>query len=195
LLFEGSSRSGKIPFTPGLYRSLKRIVENNLNYLANLMALRHWYRLVRWEFISEQFPVTLHKGLLDTLDLAIRERVRRFRELCDKMPQSAELYQTAAGSHASAQLLSQKDELFRKKSEIETRIEQLSGYTGDSSAKDRILQSIVQGIKEQGKDYLNVIQRLGCEDAGQGSQWLESIVRGIMEQMSALLPVFAIKTG
>jgi UDP-N-acetylglucosamine/UDP-N-acetylgalactosamine diphosphorylase len=195
LLFEGSSRGGKIPFTPGLYRSIKRIVENNLNYLANLMALRHWYRLVRLEFISEKFPITLHKGLIDILELAIKERVRRFMELCEKMPQSAEVYQTAAGSHASAQLLSQKDELFRKKSDIQTSIERLLAFTGDSSVKDSFLQSIVQGIKEQGKYYLNVIRGLGCEDAGHGTQWLESIVRGIMEQMSSLLPAIAIKTG
>jgi UDP-N-acetylglucosamine/UDP-N-acetylgalactosamine diphosphorylase len=195
LLFEGSSRSGKIQFTPGLYRSIKRIVENNLIYLANLMALRHWYGLVRSKFISVDFPLALHKGLVDTLDLTIKEREQRFTELCNKMPLSIELYQTAAGSNALPQLLNQKNELFHKKTEIIARIEHLLGFTGDSRAKDRFLQSLDKDINEQGKDYLKVIQELDRKDAEQGIRWLSSIVNGIMEKMSALLPAFAFKSA
>jgi UDP-N-acetylglucosamine/UDP-N-acetylgalactosamine diphosphorylase len=195
LLFDGSSRSGKIQFTPGLYRSITRVVENNLIYLANLMALRHWYGQVRSKFSSVDFPIALHKGLVDTLDLAIKERERRFTELCDKMPLSIELYQAAAGTNASPQLLNQKNELFHKKAEIIARMEHLLGFTGDPRVKDQFLELIDKGINEQGKDYLTVIQGVDRNDAEQGSQWLSSIVSGIMKKMSALLPAFAFKSA
>ncbi|MDP6849184.1 MAG: hypothetical protein QGI24_10405, partial [Kiritimatiellia bacterium] len=44
--------TGKMPYQPGLYGSISRIVENNLVYIGNIVALREWYRSVRTPLLS-----------------------------------------------------------------------------------------------------------------------------------------------
>ena len=42
LIQEGNARSANVPYTRGLHLTLKRILINNIHYIANLMALRQW---------------------------------------------------------------------------------------------------------------------------------------------------------
>jgi len=59
----------------GLNLTLKRIVVNNIHYIANLMALRQWYVHVRSEFVGQDFTQELFEGLKETLQMAIQERI------------------------------------------------------------------------------------------------------------------------
>ena len=63
LIFGGAGKGGSIPYNPGVYRSEKRIVINNIIYIANLLALRQWYHHVRSLFVSTHFPQELIDGL------------------------------------------------------------------------------------------------------------------------------------
>ncbi len=73
------------------HTNIKRIVVNNINYLANLIALEKWYEYIRYQFISEEFNFTreLYRGLMENIDLAIIERRKRFRHFAEKMPDLA----------------------------------------------------------------------------------------------------------
>jgi hypothetical protein len=70
-----------------------------------------WYTHVRRQFVGERFPLTLYEGLVDTLHLAISERIKRFTEFCEKLAQSSERYRQQMGDSASSRLILQKDEL------------------------------------------------------------------------------------
>ena len=70
LILGGAGKGGSIPFTSVVYRSEKRVVNNNIIYIANLMALKQWYNHVRSMFISQDFPQPLLDGLKEKLNMA-----------------------------------------------------------------------------------------------------------------------------
>ncbi len=73
LIMGGAGKGGNVAFSPGKYRSDKRIVVNNIIYIANLIALKQWYDQVRTQFISNRFPRALLEALQEKVDLAIEE--------------------------------------------------------------------------------------------------------------------------
>ena len=85
-LIVGKTHTGKtINFRPGAYPNIRRIVENNIIYIANLMALEEWYIHVRRPFFdSQEFGRLIFDGLLDKLALAKKERMKRLQILAEK---------------------------------------------------------------------------------------------------------------
>ncbi|UCD31374.1 MAG: protein GlmU, partial [Desulfobacterales bacterium] len=71
LLIELPQKVSNVPFVPGMYRSIKRVVINNIVYIANLLALIQWYHHVRSQFISDDFPEPLFDGLKEKLNMII----------------------------------------------------------------------------------------------------------------------------
>jgi bifunctional UDP-N-acetylglucosamine pyrophosphorylase/glucosamine-1-phosphate N-acetyltransferase len=85
-LIVGKTHAGKtINFRPGAYPNIRHIVENNIIYIANLMALEEWYVHVRRPFFdSQEFGRFIFAGLLDKLTLAKKERMKRLQILAEK---------------------------------------------------------------------------------------------------------------
>ncbi len=192
LLFEGGGRGGKMPFAPGVYRSLKRSVVNNLIYIGNLMALRQWYWWTRPEFLGPDFPQTLLEGLKGTLNMAISERIARLRGLREKMPRSIELYKAAVGENASSPLLAQKEELFNRWPEIEADFQMLLNEEGNVQSRDLFLKFLSPVAKEHEYAYPETIKALNNEVKAAGSQWLTSIVDHVVRKISNHLPSYGI---
>jgi UDP-N-acetylglucosamine/UDP-N-acetylgalactosamine diphosphorylase len=188
LLLGRASKGGEMPFFKGLYRGLKRIVKNNLIYIANLMALRQWCLHVRSQFIGELFPDALFKGLLNNLDLAIDQRVGRFKHFSKKMRESAEIYKRIVKENQSALLLNQKDELFGRRNELEQYLYSLKTYEGNQEAKDNFSKIIAHQIKNNGNKYIRVIQDLDFGEAETGSRWMQGIVDYMVEQSLNMIP-------
>ena len=91
-LIVGKTHTGKtINFRSGAYPSIRRIVENNIIYIANLMALEEWYIHVRRPFFdSQEFGRLIFAGLIDKLALAKKERIKRLQILAEKAKTSFE---------------------------------------------------------------------------------------------------------
>jgi len=185
LIFGGQRKGGSVPFTPGVYRSEKRIVINNIIYIANLMALMQWYNNVRSMFISQNFPQPLLDGLKEKLNMAIKERIKRLGELCLKMPD------TDIGKETSERLMHQKNELRDRWLEMEEAFKTNKNKKGDLSIRDLFLETINRGIKKSGRDYIPVIKGLSVENATQGTKWLQGIVDDITAQIIEILPSFS----
>jgi UDP-N-acetylglucosamine/UDP-N-acetylgalactosamine diphosphorylase len=179
LVFEGGGRGGKIPFTPGLYRSVKRQVKNNLIYIGNLLALRQWYAHVRRAFIGPDLPEPLWKGLCATLDVAIEERLRQLDGLRQNMPRSIEIYKAQAGETASTQVLAEKQTLFDKWPLVAERLS-ADTVSGNLKLRDRFLEDLSKQIQAAGTDYVAVIQGLDQKTADMGTQWLQGIVDAVV---------------
>jgi len=119
LIFSGTGRGGSIPFMPGMYQNIKRIVLNNITYIANLIALMQWYAYVRSQFISDDFTEPLFVALKEKLRMAIDERIQRLKALSQKMPDSVIAYQNYTKENASSRILKQKNEFLERSDELE----------------------------------------------------------------------------
>lgn len=75
-----------VPFNPGVYGNIDRIVKNNLIYIGNIRALKAWYQNVRVLFIRDDFDRACHEGALANLDLILKERFQRLEQLAAKVP-------------------------------------------------------------------------------------------------------------
>jgi UDP-N-acetylglucosamine/UDP-N-acetylgalactosamine diphosphorylase len=75
-----------VPFQPGVYGNIDRIVKNNLIYIGNIRALKAWYENVRVLFIRDDFDRACHEGALANLDLILKERFQRLEQLAAKVP-------------------------------------------------------------------------------------------------------------
>jgi UDP-N-acetylglucosamine/UDP-N-acetylgalactosamine diphosphorylase len=162
LIYGGAGKAGNIAMRVGRYSDASRIVKNNLAYIANLIALRHWYREVRALFISVDFPETLLEGLLLVVHSAVGERMRRLEELAEKLK--------AAGNPA----------LFDAWREIEEEINAQKENGGDRRLIDSFKEKMLTVIAHAGKDYIAAIKLLNPEESGLGTDWLQGIVDGTM---------------
>lgn len=189
MVFERGGARSSIPYQPGLYQSIKRIVANNLIYLANLAALKQWYRYVRSEFISDRFPKTLLEGLQEKLEMAIEERIVRLDGFRQKMPESIRIYKKTAGENTS-ELIKQKNEFYTGFEQLKEVFENVKNHEGDDPLRDRFLERIVNGIQISGKDYIGVIKSLKTEESEIGIRWLQGIVDQVIENALGVIPSF-----
>ena len=187
LVFEGGGRGGSVPYTTGIYRSVKRQATNNIVYMANLVALMAWYTHVRRQFIGKRFPQALYQGLIDTLQTAIDERIKRYSAFCEKLQHSLKLYQQQMGDSASGKLVQQKKELIANRSLVAERIgENLQQI--ETCANPQFLSLFEKRIEDCGPAYIDVIKSLDSTEAQLGTQWLHHIVDGMVGQMLDVFP-------
>jgi len=191
LIFEGSMKSVSLPFSPGMYRNINRIVLNNIIYIANLIALEQWYAHVRSLFVSDDFPKPLFEGLNAKLNLVIEERLKRLKDLSQKMPEAVKIYQSFAKEKASQLLLQQKNELYRRWTDLEESFNSPRKNQEHNELKDLFLEKIRIGTKTSGKDYIAVIKALDVEDAEIGTRWLQEIVDTVTAEALKVLPSFS----
>lgn len=192
MIFGGASRAGNVAHSSGIYTSIKRPVINNFHYLANLIALRQWYLHIRKLFVSEIFPEELLEGLLDKVEIAIKERVKRLRDLSSKMSESIERY-IEQGGDDSLTIILQKKELLNSWSKIEADIDDIKNNSGDSDLKDKITKKIRSLIELEGVDYISVIKKMDEGTCTAITGWLQGIVDESNNLFFDKMPLFQAK--
>jgi UDP-N-acetylglucosamine/UDP-N-acetylgalactosamine diphosphorylase len=190
-LYGGKLKAGNLSYSPGRYRNEKRVVHNNLIYIANLIALGQWYRHVRSQFISEYFTEPVLAGLEEKLNRAISERVNRLEALCNKIQISLEMKtKKGAKPQSSSPVLKQKQEWVTQWPRIKDLLNQSRAEPGEASDRDDFLENVQKGINKDGLDYISVIQGLPPSDAAVGTQWLQGIVDRVVNAALRLIPSF-----
>ena len=190
LIFSGTGKDGSIPFMPGIYQNIKRIVFNNIVYIANLIALMQWYTYVRSQFISDDFTEPLFVGLKEKLRMAIDERIQRLKALSQKMPDSVIAYQNYAKENASSRILKQKKEFYERGHALEEYFRSQANIGVKENLRDGFMEKIRRSVQTSGKDYISVIKGLKDTDKEQGTLWLQSIVDHITDDALKFLPSF-----
>ena len=188
------------PYMAGVYPEIKRRVQNNIHYIANLVALRSWYADIRSQFLC---PVLLQEALA-VLNGALAERVSRLKALAEKMPESVKGLKglKIAGIQI---IIGQENEFYAAWPRIEEKLCGLSEGDGrggslekkdrdavgpnqvDETLKDGFLQRL---IKITGKDYVSFIRALDAKAKQKGTGWLSSIVRTVEQAALSFLPSF-----
>jgi UDP-N-acetylglucosamine/UDP-N-acetylgalactosamine diphosphorylase len=185
LIFGGGGKGGNIPYSPGTYRSDKRIVSNNIIYIANLVALSQWYDHVRTMFIGPQFPQPLLEGMKEKLAMAIDERITRLGDLCLKLTDTVAITKDESNAH-----LQQKKELQTNWPEVEGFLQSNRSREGDTGVRDEFLNNINLLADRYGKDYISAIKGLRGQEAQLGSSWLQGIVDGLVKEAFNRIPSY-----
>lgn len=190
LLTAGQPRGARLPFKTGTYPNIKRIVFNNIDYIANLVALFQWSLHVRSQFVSKNFPTALLSGLQDKLTLGIDERLRRLMDLSRRMPGKTvdSKHPSDAGDPVSG--MSRHEELAERGQSLVALLDRLRGFTGDESIREPFLTQILHARGMAGDDYLKTIQSLKPPVKAQGTAWLQGIVDHVHQAASGCLPGF-----
>jgi UDP-N-acetylglucosamine/UDP-N-acetylgalactosamine diphosphorylase len=156
-----------VPFTPGVYGNIDRIVKNNLLYIGNIRALKAWYQNVRILFIRDEYDQACFDGALANLDLILNERFQRLEQLAEKIPGvgSGRSERGSAGFAAGRR--------------PEGEAKKLAGISRDwkqpagTAAGDGLMAEIEKSDKT---NYLAAIQNLGAGARAGATAWLQRIV-------------------
>jgi UDP-N-acetylglucosamine/UDP-N-acetylgalactosamine diphosphorylase len=183
LIMGEAGQGGNVAYEAGQLRSYKKIVINNITYIANLMALKQWYDQVRVLFISHSFPRALYKGLQEKIDMALDERINRLEAVCRKEP--------GTGREDQPPKLSRQDlELYEHWFELKELFQVSPTDAASAGPRDQFLASVRHGISNFGQDYIRVIQKLNPVDSAMGTRWLQGIIDDIIARSKKILPSF-----
>lgn len=174
-----SSSRSKI-FVPGVYGDINRKVRNNIEYAANLLALRQWYRHVRRGFFTgEKYGEALYSGACAILDGAVAERLKQLSLFVRNLDHSVA---------AEAQISKRRypDKVWRTQKQFLHDWPKMEAYlSGKHEEKTGLKKrdsfvNIMEGLAGKGNSYLEAIKLLTPAQAQKGSGWLKDIVDHIM---------------
>ena len=183
-LIVSKSHSGKVvDLIPRAYPSLSRVVENNIIYIANLIALEQWYLQVRRMFFEHQeFGHLIFAAILENLQIAKEERIKRLKDMAAKMPVSPDK------GKDRAKTIRVKQEFYEKGKLLEELLVSDASKTAGEEKRDQFLNALVKHREEHGGNYIEVIQSLPPDVSTGGTQWLDAIVNLICGQAGKALP-------
>ena len=176
--------SGKVvDLIPRAYRSLSRVVENNIIYIANLIVLEQWYLHVRKMFFEHQeFGHLIFTAILENLQIAQEERVKRLKDMAAKMVDSPDK------AKGGSKTVKAKQEFHEKGKLLEEVFVDDAAKTAGEEKRDPFLEALIKHRKEHGGSYIEVIQSLPLHVSTGGTQWLDAIVHDICGRAGRALP-------
>jgi hypothetical protein len=174
-----ASTEKKKIITAGIYGDINRKVNYNIVYVANLLALRQWYRYVRKEFFSkEKYGDDLYTGACNVLDEAVAERIKQMDVFAKHLENSfaSDSKKMKPGVSAGVKRI---QKLFLQS--WPRMVEYLSGNNEDKislKVKEKFVK-IIQTQSDQDLSYLEAIQTLKPAQVQDGQDWLSKIVEDI----------------
>ena len=179
LVSAAPGRGVDIPFAPGAYPGLGRILKNNIRFIGNLAALKQWYKIVRTLFVKGPLAAELHRGIVGQCALAIDERIKQL----DVLHFNASQYLKECARKDSADVLDGKISAFvnawpNARQAIGDCINSLQ----DSARAESFVRVVEKAISQKGRDYLAVIHGLGQDEADAGSGWLYGVAKDVEEK-------------
>jgi len=172
-----------VDLIPRAYPSLSRVVENNIIYIANLIALEQWYLHVRRVFFEHlEFGHLVFSAILENLRTAKEERIKRLKDMAAKMP-AASKREKGRTRIAKAQL-----EFYEKSKWLEELLSAGGAEAAGEKYRDPFLNSLAKHREEHGGGHIEVIQSLLPSVSNRGTKWLEAIVHLICGQAGNALP-------
>jgi hypothetical protein len=153
-------------------------------YLANLRALRQWYIHVRHPFFElQECGPELYEGAMEKLDMAIGERIQRFKALAEKMESSIRLTEEIVTGDRQRELVTLKKALLENWPKIEASFS--AGFEEQVAVSRR--DSLLEALLEKEGDYVASIQSLDEASKSAGTAWLQAIVDEIGNSVLAII--------
>ncbi|MBI2441605.1 MAG: UDP-N-acetylglucosamine pyrophosphorylase [Lentisphaerae bacterium] len=161
-------------YRTGAYRSIQRLIVNNMVYIGNINALRAWYRYVRQPMLkADKFQEACLAGAVARLTSVCQERIKRLEELAEKMPASLDLAR-AAGHDLEAKFYRQQRSLIERWPMLRETLENLGQAQGSARERDILLEALAR--QSAGGRYLETVKALAPPARAAGTAWLQSLV-------------------
>ncbi len=166
--------AGKSSYNPALYGDIRRIVRNNLVYIANIIALNQWYLHVRAPKAQGVPHVTAClDGATHVLQRILEERLARMKQLCEKLRTSLDIAGRQFGSNLPDQPYAGQAACVDQWQGCAANILALDPATCATGDRDHFL---AEWSSIKGHDMIESIQALSHEARESGSRWLQAIV-------------------
>jgi len=162
-------------FAIGVYRGINRIIQNNLIYMGNLWALKAWYQLVRIRTMSSDvFSQACHTGAKAQIEDGLKERLKRLKELADKIPVSLKNARAETGEDLPEKIQAQQQALVERWPAIEAQLKKGPPPEAGAAARDAFLKEWeAAGVSFA---HCKAIGSLSPAARQAGSAWLQEIV-------------------
>ncbi len=185
LLVGGAYKEASIPRDLNINKNANQILNNNIYYIAGLISLKSWYKYIRPLFIYDDFSKNLVKGMQDTLNDNIMERIFRLKQFCQQLMLSQENLlikkkDMAAASISNHEKVLEKMQLADKIFDIEFKKDEVN------DEGEVFIKTVEKTIGRSGKKYINVIKSLKPDEQNQGSTWLFNIEQRMLEKFLIL---------
>lgn len=182
LIREGTGGGNVRKFVPAAYPRFERILENNLRYLANLAALEAWYREIRKPFLETlEFGSHLYDGVMDLLDLARQERLKRLEAMAEKAA-------SAVPSGRPAKSAGPRREFHSNFKAVAAALKERRPSAGTERSRDTFLADFQRAVGRDRSNYIEAIQGLPEEVSSGGVRWLSGLVEDLCTAAAAAVP-------
>ncbi len=163
-------------YDQGLYRSINRIITNNLVYIANIQALKTWYLRARKRLMSgNEFAKACWAGALGQLEMGIEERIKRLGELAGKMPRSLEIAQ--ADEYFPQDIRFQQQAFYERWPEIERKLKE--GPADNIAVAEQDIFFAEWNKLNKDTPYPEAVGKLSAKARVAGTAWLQAIVDSV----------------
>jgi len=181
LIFDMPQSRGARPFIPAAYPNLRRILENNILYLANLKALEAWYTQVRKPFFeAQEFGSLIYDGAIEQLSLARKERIKRLKIMAEKAA-------APSRNQPKPDAIGEKQALYQNMEAMEAVLSDKIRSDTTERAREVFLQGFLQGGGNDPRPYLETIRELQPDVSAKGVKWLQSIVDYYCQKTASVL--------
>lgn len=181
LIFDTPKSRGSRSFIVVAYPNLKRILENNILYLANIKALEAWYRNVRKPFFKvQEFGSFIYTGAMSQLASAREERMKRLRAMAQRAAISFP-------QKLSTTKMKERQVLFENIGKIEDILAQNIYDTKTTKSEKIFLRDFEQFCSKHAMPFIETIQKLPPAISAKGVLWLQEIVNYYCQSISTVL--------
>ncbi len=182
LHFGHSLPKGKVDYDPRIFLGALGIVTKQVNVLAELTALFHWYQQVRIACVAQtpeqQF---LYESGLKIVELNYQERISQLKRFINAVDNSQSL-------NVNSKKIS-KNEIVEQKQMLECWPEILIKLSDPAAFEQTVPNALTNSIKEQqikGKySYTKLIRNLSQEGKQAGKKWLTAISANVRNVFAA----------
>ncbi len=166
-----------LPFHKGLYTNIKRVFWVNIEFIANLIALFHWYDQIRGFFALTKEEAVLFGYGKRRVQENIKERLKRLGEVVLRLEKSASLEEKIKGQDVR--------ERYQPYLNNWEAVLSISNDYESIKGNDGYLKEFLMGIHRKA-NYIESIKSLPEEKVAIGTQWLQGIVDEYIAKIKAL---------
>lgn len=182
LIFAPTPDESVRPFAPAFYPGMRRIIKNNILYLANLKALEAWYRCVRKAYLDAgEFGPLLYAGVMDQLASARKERLKRLQAMAEKAA-------APAGKERNPETVALGQALIEHLKLMEDVFDADAPGDDTQCFQDAFVRDFEKAAGNGPTSYLDTIRRLPPEISARGVQWLDRVVGSCCDTLAAASP-------
>ena len=123
---------------------------------------------------GDAFARACHAGALTRLDEMLKERLKRLKELAEKMPSSLRRARAETGDELPVPVRAQQQGLIDRWPEMEARLNTGPASDTGAAARDAFMEE--WGRIDAGTGHTNAVRALGRDARNSGTAWLQAIV-------------------